>query len=145
MCSGNFMDDKKLKLDPNEIAFRKIYKDLLKEKKITTVFRPTVRLCGDFRGYCEGQIVTIKVIDSVGSDWGSLPPVFLDEDFGKIRIVKMEAKRIKELTEDDFNGSSPDVRDITTLKYHLGIIYNLPPENVSDESEITIVRFEYLQ
>jgi len=136
--------EEKLKLDPNWIAFRKIYKDLVKEKKITVVFRPDERLCGGFRGYCEGQIVTIGVVDKVGSDWGKLPPVFLNEDFGKIKITNMEAKKIKELTKDDFTASSPDVKDVTTLIYHLGIIYNLAPEEVSENSTVTKIQFEYL-
>jgi len=136
--------EKKLVLDPNWIAFRKIYKDLIKEKKITVVFRPDERLCGDFRGYCEGQIVTIGVVDKVGADWSKLPPVFLSEDFGKIKIINIEAKKIKELTKDDFTASSPDVKDATTLKYHLGIIYNLPPEDVMEDSTVTKIQFEYL-
>lgn len=139
------MQNKKLVLDPNWIAFRKIYKDLIKEKKITTVFRPAARLCGDFRGYCEGQIVTVGIIDKVGADWGALPPVFLDESFGKIKITSAEARQIKELTSDDFIGSSPDVQDTTTLKFHLGIIYNLSPEQVTDDSVVTRIQFEYLQ
>lgn len=142
---GANMRDEKLILDPDQIAFRKIYKDMIREKKITVVFRPAARLCGDFRGYCEGQIVTVGIIDKVGADWGALPPVFLDESFGKIKIISAEARQIKELTSDDFIGSSPDVQDTTTLKFHMGIIYNLSPEQMTDDSVVTKIRFEYLQ
>ncbi len=138
------MADKKLNLDPNWIAFRKIYKTLIKEKKITTVFRPTVRLCGDFRGYCQGQIVNIGIIDKIGADWGALPPVFLDESFGKIKITEITAKKINKLTENDFFGSSPDIQDIKSLKYHLGLIYNLSYDEIDDEYMITKIQFKYL-
>ncbi len=138
------ISEEKLELDPSWIAFRKVYKNLIKNKKIVTVFRPTARLCGDFRGYCEGQIVTIGIIDKVGADWGALPPVFLDESFGKIKIINIEAKKIKDLIESDFEGSTPDVCNILTLKYHLGLIYNLPHEEVDDESIVTKIQFEYL-
>lgn len=134
----------KLDLDPSWIAFRKVYKDLVKMKRITTVFRPTARLCGDFRGYCKDQIVTIGIIDKVGADWGGLPPVFLDEAFGKIKITEIEAKKIKDLTIDDFLNSSPDVQNTETLKYHLGLIYNLSQEDINDESMVTKIQFEYL-
>ena len=139
------IQNEKLVLDPNWIAFRKIYKDLIRGKKITTIFRPAARLCGDFRGYCEGQIVTIGIIDKVGADWGALPPVFLDESFGKIKIIRTEAKQIKELISEDFAGSSPDVKDAETLKFHLGVIYNLSPDQVNDDLTVTKITFEYLQ
>jgi len=138
------MLEKKLNLDPNWIAFRKIYKSLIEDKKITTVFRPTARLCGDFRGYCEEQVVTIGIIDKIGADWAQLPPVFLNESFGKIQIIDITAKKIRDLTEDDFFGSSPDVKDKKSLKYHLGLIYNLTHDEVSDESVITKIQFKYL-
>ncbi len=138
------MLDKKLNLDPNWIAFRKIYKSLIKEKKITTVFRPTTRLCGDFRGYCKEQVVTIGVIDKIGADWGALPPVFLNESFGKIKITDINAKKIKEFSKDDFLGSSPDVQNVESLKYHLGLIYNLSYDEVDDESMVTKIQFKYL-
>jgi len=135
----------KLNLDPNWVAFRKIYKDLLNKQKITTIFRPDKRLCGDFRGYCEGQIVNVGVIEKVGADWGKLPPKFTDEDFGKVEIVNIEAKRVGDLIKEDFIGSSPDVFDITSLKYHIGLIYNLSPEELTDNSIITRMQFRYLQ
>ena len=145
MSSFTRATEEKLNLNPHWVAFRKIYADLLKDRKITVIFRPEKRLCGDFRGYCEGQIVNVGVIEKVGADWGKLPPQFLDESFGKIRIEKMEAKRIGNLKKEDFIGSSPDVFDVTSLKYHLGLIYNLAPRQLTDDSLVTIIKFSYVQ
>ena len=145
MVSSTQTTEEKLSLDPNWVAFRKIYADLLKEHKITVIFRPEKRLCGDFRGYCEGQVVNVGVIEKVGADWGKLPPKFADASFGKIRIENMEAKRIGDLKKEDFIGSSPDVFDVTSLKYHLGLIYNFAPSQLADDSLVTIIKFSYVQ
>ncbi|MEK7556323.1 MAG: hypothetical protein AAB523_03520 [Patescibacteria group bacterium] len=145
MSSSVQTTEEKLNLNSNWVAFRKIYSDLLKDRKITVIFRPEKRLCGDFRGYCEGQIVNIGVIEKVGADWGKLPPQFLDESFGKIKVESIEAKPIGDLKKEDFIGSSPDVLDVVSLKYHLGLIYNLAPHQLTDESVVTVIKFSYVQ
>jgi hypothetical protein len=133
----------KLHLNPNEMAFRKVYRNLLENKEVTTIFRPGRRMCGDYRGYCSDQEVTIKIIEKTGADWAMLPPKFV-EDFSKIVIIKeVLVKKIGELTEGDFKGATEDVRDITSLKYHLGVIYNLSDEELADDFVVTKTIFEY--
>ena len=46
---------KKLLLNPNEMAIRKIYWPLVLSQEISTFFRPGRRLCENVRGYCENQ------------------------------------------------------------------------------------------
>jgi len=133
----------KLNLPKDEMAFRKIYKDLVANEKITTVFRPGKRVCGDFRGYCLGEIVTIRTIEQVGADWASLAPKFDNNFFKKIEITGTTTFKIKELTEADFVGSSPDIKDIESLKYHLGTIYNLSIEDVDEDAIVTKIQFKY--
>lgn len=135
---------KKLHLNPKEMAFRKIYFKLLKDKKITTVFRPQKRLCGDFRGYCQGQIVAAKIIDKVGADWAGLPPRFLPRFKQEIKITKVKTKKIKELTKQDFIGVSPDIYDQKSLQFHLGLVYNLSPDQITNGATVTKINFEYL-
>ncbi len=126
------------------MAFRKVYVDLLKAKAITTIFRPGSRLPGTFRSYEPGQIVTIRVIDKVGADWANVAPEFVP-DFGlQIEIKKVELLKLGELTANHFEGSSPDIQNVSALKYHLGVVYNLTPDELSDSALITRTTFVYL-
>lgn len=135
----------KFYLPSDEMAFRKIYKPLVEKEILTTVFRPGQRLCNDFRGYCPGDIVKAKIITELGSDRAKLAPKFLDNPIKFIKIGSIKAIKIKDLKPSDFKGSSPDVRDKQSLKYHLGLIYNLDPASLSDEAEITRINFIYLK
>lgn len=136
-------DDSRLLLDPNEMAFRKVYRSLLENMKVTTIFRPGRRLCGDYRGYCSEQEVIIKIIDKTGADWAMLPPKFV-EDFSKKVIIKdVQVKTLAEVTKEDFAGATEDIRDVTSLKYHLGVIYNLSDKELTDDFAITKTIFEY--
>ena len=133
----------KLLLDPNEIAFRKIYKNLVEDQKITVIFRPGKRFCGDFRGYCAEQKATIRIIDKVGADWAILPPKFLRGFSKKVTIKETDTKTFAELKKSDFRGSSPDIYDKESLKYNLGIIYNIDENEFTDDFIITKTTFTY--
>ncbi len=133
-----------LTLNPDEMAFRKIYWSLLSQEKITTVFRPGKRTSGMPRAYVEGQIVKARVIDSIGADWAGVPPQFVSDLSKHIRIEKIQAKKLGELKCADFKGSSPDVMNKLSLRYHLGAIYNLYGEDLEEDAWITIIKFEYV-
>jgi len=135
---------KKLDLPRDEMAFRKIYKDLITRKEITTVFRPGKRLCGDFRSYCLGEIITIRIIENVGADWAEVAPQFETNYGKKIEIIDTTTSKIEDLKKTDFEGSSPDVCDIKSLQYHLGLIYNLSIDEVGMETMITKIQFKYV-
>lgn len=136
--------EQKLYLNPNEMAFRKVYKGLLEEKKVTTIFRPGRRACGDYRGYCPDQTVTLKVLDKVGADWAMLPPEFLDGFSREVVVTGVEIKKLKDLTDSDYEGATPEIRDRESLVYNLGIIYNLPCEEFTDDFLVTKTTFAYL-
>lgn len=127
----------------DEIGFRKIYADLVRDHKITTIFRPGERTCNLNKGFCEGEIINIKIIDKVGADWAKLPPETTSID-RRALILTATNKKIGEITNDDFSGSSPDVFDKQSLVYNLGITYNLPQSELSDDSVITRTTFVYL-
>ncbi len=133
----------KLNLPRDEMAFRKIYKDLVLNKEITTVFRPGKRLCGDFRGYCPGEKITIRLIENAGADWAKVPPQFDSEFKKEIEIVGMDAMKISDLKSDDFIGSSPDVHDTKSLQYQIGLIYNLSFDDISEDAIVTKIQFKY--
>lgn len=127
----------------DEIGFRKIYTDLIRDKKITTIFRPGERICGVNKGFCEGETVNIKILDKVGADWAYLPPKTIS-DGQKVRVVSTVNTTLGALVAGDFKGSSPDIFDKQSLIYNIGIIYNLAPDELADNSVITKTTFVYL-
>lgn len=131
-----------MELRRDELAVRKIYSHLIKSKKLTTFFRPFNRIFPNYRGYKHGEIIKIKIIETVGNDLHDIPPKFSEDEF-PARIVSIKAKRFNDISEEDFFGSSPDVTNKNSLAYHLGVIYNLPMDKI-EQSEITIIEIKYL-
>lgn len=127
-----------------EIYFRKIYRDLIGQTKITTVFRPGNRLHGHPKGFREGEIVNLRIIVNVGAEWAKihaeLDPAFIV----RAQITSLEAKTLGDLRKADFKGSSPDVQDVEQLRYHLGVIYNLNPSQLRSTTVVTRTAFKYL-
>lgn len=135
----------KFKLPASDMAFRKVYKDLLEKKLVTVIFRPGRRLCGEFRSYCEGDIVTARVIKEVGLDRARVAPKFLKSPVKRIKIKNVRAILMNELSKEDFIGSYPDVYDKETLIYHLALIYNIDYESLaSNDAVVTRTEFDYL-
>ena len=135
--------EEKLNLDPNEMAVRKIYWDLVEQRSLKTFFRPGVRLCSDYRGYCKHQDIVLRCIDRLGSDQLGIAPVFAKDKEAFVIIESIYSKKIKDLSKEDFKGSSPDVQDKLSLKYHLGMIYNMSFDRLSDESYVTVIKIKY--
>lgn len=133
-------DGSKPHLNPDEMAFRKPYRELLLSGGITTVFRPGKRLPGDTRGYRPGQLVTARVIDRPGLDWKFTPPEFVPDIAHCIRISDVYSKDIDSMDRNDFVGSSPDVFDSQSLRYHLGLIYNM---DIDSLKEVTVIKFTH--
>lgn len=134
---------KRLNLNPNEMAVRMIYWPLVEKKEIFTFFRPGVRLAINYRGYCEQQEITLRCIDRLGYDQLNLAPELSKTKKSEATVYKIYSKRIKDLNEKDFLGSSPDVKSIIDLKFHLGLIYNLSLDDLNDDSHVTIVKIKY--
>lgn len=136
---------KKVNPNPNEMFFRKIYWPLLRDGSLNTIFRPGRRLTTEDYGYHEGQLVTVRIITHVGADWAGLQPELSEALTKRIRIKSVVAKKVREVTIEDFNGSSPDVHDHSSLMYHLGVIYNLFPDEIGPDSFVTITKFTYVE
>jgi hypothetical protein len=130
-----------LDLPRDEMAFRKQYQSLLLTQKLTTVFRPGDRRAPAWRGYAPGEVVTARVIARVGSDALGVPPVFNDVRM-PILIQSVTLRSLETLTSDDFAGSSPDVRDPSSLAAHLEGIYGRPL--ASWGSLVTRIAFSYV-
>jgi hypothetical protein len=128
-------------LPRDEMAFRKRYEPLLVGRKITAVFRPGNRVFPNRRGYIAGETVTARVIERCGSDTIGLPPQFNDIRI-PIRIKRLAVSCLGCVEDRDFEGSSPDVFDKTSLIEHLAWIYRQPIDCFG--GTVTQIRFEYL-
>jgi len=129
-----------LYLPRDEMAIRAPYWNLVTEKKLVTVFRPGNRLCGDFRSYCPGEIVKLRLLSRVGADWAGLKPEFVKNETYEVVINSQEVIKSSDIDKIDFTGSSPDIKDKTSLLYHLGIIYNMSLDEIT---EVTRTMFSY--
>ena len=131
-----------LNLPRDEIAFRKEYQELTLKRKLTTVFRPGNRVYPNWRGYKEGEIVTLRVIEKCGCDEEFIPPTFNKIKL-KVQIASIKVIDIETLDTRHFYGSSPDVHDIPSLKKHLGRIYR-KPDSYYDDEQVTQICIRYL-
>lgn len=129
----------------DEIAFRKIYTTLVQTRQVTTIFRPGRRLCDDPKGYCKGEIVTLRIVEKVGADWARVPGELRDDVGEEVEILTVTCLPLGSLTSTDFVGSTPDISDQQSLRYHLGALYNLAPEELGDDALVTKTTFRYLK
>lgn len=134
-----------MRFDTKYIAFRKIYMDLFLDGKLKVVFRPGIRACGDLKGYCEGETPKVRIIDQLGADWADIPPTFIKKDFGKILIKKVEVKKIKDFTDNDFSESTPDIKNKESLRFHLGLVYNMGIDELGDDYYATRMEIERIK
>ncbi|WP_372371436.1 hypothetical protein [Candidatus Uabimicrobium sp. HlEnr_7] len=125
------------------MAFRKQYENLVLKRELTTIFRPGNRVFPNWRGYKQGEVVTLRVIEKVGDDTKQIPPTFNNIKL-KIKISDIQVQNIEKLTENDFVGSSEDVQDVLSLKKHLGHIYS-KPISYYNEQLVTKIKITYLE
>ena len=128
----------------DEITFRKIYTPLVKARTVTTIFRPGRRLCKDPKGYCKGETVTLRIVEKVGADWANVPGQLRDDVGERVEILDVVCVPLGSLSSADFSGSTPDVFDQQSLRYHLGTLYNLSPDELDKETPVTKTTFRYL-
>ncbi|MBI1272183.1 hypothetical protein GC174_17280 [bacterium] len=130
----------------NAIWIRKFYQTLLEDRSLTTIFRPGRRLLEENhpKALAVGEETCLRIIDKVGADWAEIPGILLPEPVYPVVIKAVTVKRLKGLLPEDFEGSSPDVQDLSGLKLQLGLIYNLSKEDLSSDFWVTRTTFRYL-
>ncbi len=128
----------------DEIWFRKVYADIVTNRQVTTIFRPGKRAPNDHKGFFVGETLRIRIIDKVGADWAGVFGQVCPGFEMRVRVLTVTVCLIGELTPEDFKGSTPDVLDTGFLIYHLGLLYNLSPNELNQKSVITKTTFEYL-
>ncbi len=123
-----------------ELWFRVVYKQLIKNKKLTAALRPGNRISPHPKGTKVGEKVTLRIVLKPGDD-ETRQSAILDNKFKKnAQITALTVKPLGQLTKKDFLGMSPDCQSLEDAKYHLGLIYN---KIFSNKDLVTIIRWKY--
>lgn len=109
-----------------QLNFYPYYRDLLADGAKTT----TIRL-SNHEEFVSGDEVSI----TVGWDLNS------GEHLRYGEIVKVYKKRIRDLTDADFEGESPDCKEPEPTAMVLGAIYR---KEVTLDDEVVVVKFTYV-
>lgn len=123
--------------DRFEFWFRKEYEDLVINKKLTQFVRPGVRKSPDPKGTNVGEKVLVRIIEvpSLIKEEAVLNPNVLEAD-----VVKLEPKKIEEMTNEDFIGTSPDADTKDGVISQLEKIYNT---DFSKDDIVTVFEIRY--
>ena len=129
-----------------EIWLRKIYAPFAEDRSLTAIFRPGRRLLEENhpKALGVGENVRIRIIDKVGADWADLYGALLSQPNIPVLITDVTVMPLGEIGSADFEGSTPDVIDMTGLKIQLALIYNLSREELAEDCWITRTNFRYL-
>ncbi|MDP6642090.1 MAG: hypothetical protein QGF74_01790 [Candidatus Nanoarchaeia archaeon] len=131
-----------MELRRDQIAVRKIYEHLVRSRELTTFFRPGDREFPHPKSYEPREVVDIKILEVIGSDFHKILPIFTDESF-PVKIISVIVKDLSDLTRRDFIGSSPDIQNRQSLVYHLGALYNHSLSELQS-SKVTRAYVEYI-
>ena len=109
-----------------QLNFYPYYRNLLVDGAKTTTIRLSNR-----EGFVPGDEVSI----TIGWDLESAEHLRYGE------IIKVYKRRVRDLTEEDFEGESPDCKDPETTAMVLGAIYR---KEVNLDDEVVVVKFAYV-
>jgi len=123
------------------IGFRMVYRDLVLSGSLTTVFRLDRAKYEQL--FKSGSVVEGGIIRQPGNREENRNPVFTEDEIS-LRIKTLKKISLRDLRPVDFFGSSPDVKDMQGLIYHLGLIYNQPAGSFHPETKVIKIELEYL-
>lgn len=125
----------------SSLGFRFVYRPIILSGSLTTIFRPNLPKYKKL--FPQGVVVSVRIILIPGNEKTNTPPVYTNERL-QARIKSITIHNVKDLKPQDFEGSSPDVKDQASLAYHLGLIYNQPLDNFRNDKKIIKIKLEYL-
>ncbi len=131
----------RLELPRAEIAFRSEYEKIVLDEKLTVVFRPGDRVFPAWRGYKKGELITARIIQTLGDDSKLIPPIFT-EDKKELMISDIKVVKISNLKESDFFGSSDDVKNVKDLEKQINWIYGQTLSYF--DNVVTLIKLEYV-
>ena len=123
-----------------ELWFRDEYFNLVRERKLTTAVRPGNRTHPNPKGVNKNETVVVKVIKKPGDEEMGINPEF--HEFNTLaRIVDLEVKKIRNVTDNDLKNSSLDCLTKEEMKNHLKKIYL---RDFKDDELVTLLKIEYI-
>ena len=129
--------------DENYMVQRKAYEQCIRDRKLTHIFRPGDREFPGEKSFMPGQVVLLKVVAVPGNAAYSIAPVYVPDIEIPVNILSSRAKRMRQLTIDDFVGAGPWIHDRTSLVHELALVYNLGEEVFQQNYLVTITTFGY--
>lgn len=123
------------------IGFRMVYRELVLTGSLTTVFRPNRAKYEQL--FKPGSVVEGGIIRIPGNRLENIKPIFTEDEIS-LKIKAFKKILLKNLRPIDFFGSSPDVKNVQGLIYHLGMIYNQAAASFNPETEVIRIKLEYL-
>lgn len=124
------------------LGFRITYRDLVLSKKLAVVFRPFNSKY--LRLYKKGALVEGVIIARPGNFFLNQKPCLTGDEI-LLRIKSIRPMLIGSLKNKDFDGSSPDVYNPSSLAYHLGMVYNRPASEFNKHIKIIKIELEYVR
>ena len=111
-------------------------------RTITAVVREGDRSrSDDTRHAPAGVDLAVRFIMKIGDTTRNIKAVLYPDDGTTVRRTGMVVKQIKDLTEEDLRGISPDAATPELVRYHVAMVAN--SELLSLEHVVTVCRFEY--
>lgn len=123
-----------------DMGFRMAYKNLLQNHQLTTVFRLHSEKYSQL--YPANRCVNGRIIAIPGNAQRNIAPVY-DNFVVRMKVIDIRTLRMGDFKKEDFKGSSPDVYDIKSLKWHLALIYNKPVEHFDENTKIVAIELSY--
>ncbi len=118
------------------------YREGFQNQTITTVVREGDRSNpDDTRHAPAGVDLAVRFIKKVGDSSRGVKAELYSDDGTTVRRVGMVVKQIKDLTEEDLRGSTPDTATPELVRYHLAMVAN--SELPSWEATVTVWYIEY--
>lgn len=120
-----------------EFWFRKEYEPLLRTQQLTQFVRPGVRLAPEPKGTTLGANVSVRLLDTPGT--ATSEPV-LNSFVAAASVVKLEIKKIADMTDADFEGASPDAASQEGVLRQLEHIYG---KSFTADDVVTVFKISY--
>lgn len=123
-----------------EFWLRFVYRASILARELTTIFRPNLPKYTEL--FKPGLTVPIRILRHPGKPEADIPPEFT-ADKVTAKVKSINCRNIKTLKNSDFVGSSPDVHDEISLRYHLGLIYDGPFDDPRWDQGVIKIELEY--
>jgi len=108
----------------HRIWFRKVYGELIRQRRLTACVRPVLP---DGDDDWMNEPLPLRIIREPGKPSQNIPPDFEPDDGTTVIITRKVVKRMADVTTTDLVGCSPDCTTPELVRWHIGLHYNVSP------------------